>query len=152
ATGTNLAGSIGDFAAETQVQVDAADVTGISLTLHEVQPVTLTGKIVTADGTGPPPVTVGLQRSSGALSARTQPDGTFEFKGLLPDRYTIRLAPVYDDSGNPPRLPVGVAHAAKARLGSCDVLKNGFELDGAPPPPLEITLASKLDIWTSGRL
>jgi hypothetical protein len=141
----NSPGAPGDLAAETQLSVSNSDITGIVLAPHAIQPVDLSGTFLVAHGGTPEPMVINLRPMTGnSVTAHSNEDGTFVFKGLLPGHYTIQAR--LDLAGMSPgeirsRTTTGFATPTSARIGGQEVLQRGFDLDGTQPPELLITLS-----------
>lgn len=136
----------GDLRAERPLLVGDSDVRDLVLTFHEVQAVDLPGVVVLEGGGSLRPMWIGLRSTAGlTVAARSNDDGSFVLKGLLPGHYNLEVQPdirvvnsVVD--------PASAAHTSdliSARLGEREVLPQGFDLDGPPSGPLRITFSSR---------
>ncbi len=82
----------GDLMGQQPLQVGGSDVHGLLLTLHEIQPVDLTGTIVLEGGGNLSPMLIQARGASpGGVTARSEEDGSFVIKGLLPGHYFIQV-------------------------------------------------------------
>lgn len=135
----------GDFMAQQQVQVGGSDVRGIVLTRHEVQAVDLPGTIVIEGGGKLAPMRIGVRGGMGSgVTTRSDEDGSFVVKGLLPGHYSIQVRPdLKIVNGEVDPASFRYVPAVSARLGEKEVLRAGFDLDGPPAGPLRITLSSR---------
>jgi hypothetical protein len=143
----------GDLLGEQKLRVGGADERGIVLKPHEVQAVDLAGTVVMEGGGNPPPMFIGLRGVWGPrVSARSNEDGSFVLKDLLPGHYDMQIIPDMIVNGTIEPRPCGNAsYPVSARLGENEVLQTGFDLDGPPGGPLRITLSSRW-IEISGKL
>ncbi|MGO9096063.1 MAG: carboxypeptidase regulatory-like domain-containing protein [Bryobacteraceae bacterium] len=135
----------GDLMGRQQLQVGGSDVHGILLTLHEIQPVDLTGTIVLEGGGNLHPMLINA-RGAGpdSVTARSEEDGSFVLKGLLPGHYFIQVRRdrKFVNGALDPESVQWAGNPVSARLGEKEVLREGFDVDGPPPSPLRITLSS----------
>jgi hypothetical protein len=151
-TSGNYPPKAGDLLGEQKLQVAEADVTSIVLATHEVQAVDLAGTVVTDSGGNPPPMRIGLRAMSGpGVSVRSNEDGSFVLKDLLPGHYDMQVMQdlrVVNGTVEPSSIH---GFPVSARLGEKEVLQNGFDVDGPPAGSLRITLSTRL-IPISGKL
>ncbi len=100
-----------DVSSAVSVDVAAgAEVRGTDIRLLQAKVYTIRGKTVNAAGV-PPSAFLQLMRKdnsanlpaflSGGGSSQVRPDGTFEFRGILPGTYILQLAQVNSVNGNP---------------------------------------------------
>ena len=134
----------GDLLGEQQLRVGGADERGIVLKPHEVQAVDLAGTVVIEGGGNPPPMHIGLRGVYGpGVSARSNEDGSFVLKDLLPGHYDMQIIPDTIVNGTvEPGSIAGASYPVSARLGENEVLQTGFDLDGPPASSLRITVGS----------
>ena len=134
----------GDLLGEQQLRVGGADERGIVLKPHEVQAVDLAGTVVIEGGGNPPPMHIGLRGVYGpGVSARSNEDGSFVLKDLLPGHYDMQIIPDTIVNGTvEPGSIAGASYPVSARLGENEVLQTGFDLDGPPAGSLRITVGS----------
>jgi hypothetical protein len=134
--------SLGDLFTQQRIQVADSDLAGITLAPREVQSSNLAGNVIAEDGGAPPVVSLALRPQHGGLVAgNSREDGSFEFKGLLPGHYDVMVTSPFS------QMASAAAHAARAssvRLDGREVLESGFDLDGAPVGPLQITVSARL--------
>jgi hypothetical protein len=134
--------SAGRQLAEQRIEVGTSDVNNILFTLRPAEPIDLAGSIAFEDGAEARPIQLTLRPADGkALTVRSEADGSFAFKGLMPDHYDLETLPV-TDPGLSARGPAGVP--VSARIGSAEVLRSGFDLDGSASEPLRIRMSSAL--------
>ncbi len=151
-TSGNYPPRAGDLLGERKLQVAEADVTSVVLATHEVQAVDVAGTVVTDSGGNPPPMRIGLRTMPGpGVSVRSNEDGSFVLKGLLPGHYDMQVIPdmAIVNGAVDPRSVAG--RAVSARLGEKEVLRTGFDLDGPPGGPLKITFSAHV-IEINGKL
>ena len=134
----------GDFLAERTYKVGDTDIRDIVLTPRAIEPQDVTGKVIFEGGVQPHAIVVGLRRNTGQVSsARTGDDGSFVIHGVLPGHYRIDVQATNSDSV----AGIGPGFAVSARLGDREVLRQGFDLDGAPPGgPLQVTVTEAVAI------
>jgi hypothetical protein len=143
-TGRNGAPEAGDFEVTSPLEVGSSDVNAGALTLQQLSAVDLTGTVAMKDGSIPAPMTITLRserRTNGMpeVSTKSNPDGTFVFKGMLPGHYVFS------------QLAARQNGVRSAKLGDQEVLQTGIDLDGNPKPPMRITMSSQ-PIPVRGRL
>jgi hypothetical protein len=123
------------FLAQQRVEIGGANVRDIVLTYRAVEPVDVTGQVV-FENRAPCQTNIGLQdRNSRTTPARMNDDGSFVVPGLPPGEYRVVLLPIEGGRGCNSTL-------VSARLGEKEVLHEGFDIDGSPVGPLQITFAS----------
>jgi hypothetical protein len=147
----------GDLLAASALVMGTIGVTGLVLMPHVVHAVDIPGTVVPQGGGTPRSMRIEVIGPNGAgPSTRSNLDGLFVLKGLMPGHYRLRVRPADPISldmvttgldGRPlllgsPSIPVF------AQLGEKDVLHTGFDVDGAPAGSLRILL--KLPILISG--
>jgi hypothetical protein len=134
--------SLGDSFTQQRIQVADSDLNGITLAPREVQASNLSGKVIAEDGGAPPVVSLALRPPHGLfVTGNSGEDGSFEFKGLLPGHYDIMAAAPLS------QMASAVSHAVRASaasLGGREVLESGFDLDGTPAGPLQVTVSARL--------
>jgi len=139
----------GELWGEQVVQVGDADIRNVVLTVREVQPVDIGGKVVVEGGGQPPRMQFGLRPSSGnGISAASGEDGAFVLKGLMPGHYDMQIVP---DRPWPPQPSVHLASVLSATMGGSDVLRRGFDIGSGPPGPMEVVVTMKT-IFVKGTL
>ncbi|MGC9944950.1 MAG: carboxypeptidase-like regulatory domain-containing protein [Bryobacteraceae bacterium] len=142
AASNNYPPKVGELLAEQKLRAGGADERGVVLKPHEVQSVDLAGTVVVEGGGNPPPMYIVLTGVNGGNnSARSNEDGGFVLKGLMPGHYDMRVIPntIVNGAFDPGSVP----HAslpASARIGEQEVLRKGFDVDGSPGGPLVITV------------
>ena len=138
----------GDFLAERTYKVGDTDIRDVVLAPRVIEPQDVTGKVIFEGGMQPHAVAVGLRRNTGQVnSARTGDDGSFVIHGVLPGHYRIDVQATNSDSV----AGVNPGFTVSARLGDREALRHGFNLDGTPPGPLQITVTEAVAIL-EGRL
>ena len=142
----------GDSLAKLPVEVGEMDLRDMVLTPHIVQAVDVPGTVVADGGGAPGRMLISLRRTTGAgITARSEEDGSFVLKGLLPGHYDVQAIPDYFSAA-----AAGVAvrqsplQAMSARLGEKEILLKGFDVDSQPVGPLTITLGKPSTI--SGKI
>ncbi|HEX3746012.1 MAG TPA: carboxypeptidase-like regulatory domain-containing protein [Bryobacteraceae bacterium] len=130
-------GEAGSLRAAMPLEVGANDVTGLTLAVHTVKPVDIAGSLTLAGGGTPAPMTVAL---NGGRTVRSEADGSFVFKGVLPGHYQVQVYPDLSDRGS-------AWYPQSAILGERDVLRTGFDVDSEPVGTLRITVgpAARMD-------
>jgi hypothetical protein len=144
----------GDFLAIQKVRIGEADERNIVLALHEVQPVDLAGTVVTDAGGNPPPMTIGLRALSGpGISTRSNEDGSFVLRGVLPGHYYVQTRPEMKivNSAIESKSAVAAGYLFSVLLGETEVLQSGFDVGVAPVGPLRIRFSANT-IEVSGKL
>jgi hypothetical protein len=139
----------GTLLAQLPVDVGATGLSGITLSLHTVQAVDVTGSLMVEGGGTLAPMVVMLRNAWGAnASAHTQPDGSFVVKGLLPGHYNIQAMVDYPLNATPTETAgVGIAtNPLKAMLNDQDVLRKGIDIDSEAVGPLQITLGKTIKL------
>jgi protocatechuate 3,4-dioxygenase beta subunit len=151
----NGSGQAGDLLAKLPVEVNGLDVRDLVLTLHVVQAVDVPGTIVVDGGGTPVRMSISLRGNMGpGVTARSEEDGSFVLKGLLPGHYGIQAVPDFFlaarmsgvAAGKPPILLL----ATSVRLGEEEVLQKGIEVDSQPLGAMKITLGKPATI--SGKI
>jgi hypothetical protein len=134
----------GDLLGEQKLRVGDSDERGIVLKPHKVEAVDLAGTVVMEGGGNPPPMYIGLRGVYGpGVSARSNEDGSFVLKDLLPGHYDMQIIPDTIVNGTIElRSNARASYPVSARLGDNEVLQTGFDLDGPPGGPLRITVSS----------
>ena len=136
----------GSLRAQTSIEVAATDLTGLVLTLRVVKPVDVAGTVVMPGGAAPIPTAVLARADSGAsIRARSEQDGSFVLKGLLPGHYGIQAAPeppIGPTQADFTRFPVAVS----AMLGDQEILRKGFDVDSEPIGALRIALGPPVHV------
>lgn len=132
--------SAGRRLAEQRIQVGNSDVSDVVFALHPAEPIELAGSIAFEGGAVAQPVQITVRPAAGAaFTARCEADGPFVFKGLMPDHYDLEIRPVAEPGRpSPGRFGIPVS----ARIGSAEILRSGFDLDGRQPEPLRITMSA----------
>src|ERR1017187_2228287 len=87
---------------------------------------------------------IGLRGVYGpGVSARSNEDGSFVLKDLLPGHYDMQIIPDTIVNGTVELGSIaGASYPVSARLGENEVLQTGFDLDGPPASSLRITVGS----------
>ena len=134
----------GDLFAEQPLQVAGSDVRGIVLSPRIVEAVDLPGTVTFEGGARPRPITVGLHGPNGMpQSARSNDDGSFVLKGLVPGHYALQWAGEWSQqtaSASPLVL-------SSARLGDKEFSQwEGFDFDGSAAGPLRIALSAGVTV------
>ena len=123
-------------AVEPNLEVGAADISGIALNVEDTMPVDLPGKVVFAAGVQPEPVIVLLtQRNSVQAQTASQEDGSFVLRAVPPGKYYL--------SAN---ATAGSLRGVSARLGEADLPYGALELKGPNPGSLVITMSSAFGV------
>jgi hypothetical protein len=147
-TGMSTPPRPGDLYAEQRIQVADSDLQGITLAPHEVQAANLSGKVIAEDGGAPPVLAIVLRGQQGPpVTGNSSEDGSFEFKGLLPGHYNVTITVPFSAM----TAASFAARASSARLGGKEVLQSGFDLDGTPAGPLQVTVSARL-AYVTGQL
>jgi protocatechuate 3,4-dioxygenase beta subunit len=143
-TGNGL-GQAGDLLAQLPVEVSGMDLRDLVLTPHVVQAVDVPGTVV-ADGGAPGRMSISLRGNMGpGITTRSEEDGSFLLKGLLPGHYDMQVIPDFPlTSQMPSMLPTS------ARLGEKEILQKGFDMDSQPVGPMRITLGKPIAV--SGKI
>jgi len=130
----------GDLFAEQPVQVAVSDVRGIVLSPRIVEAVDLPGTVTFEGGAGPRPITVGLHGANGMpQSARSNDDGSFVLKGLVPGHYALQWAGEWSQQ----TAAASPIVFNSARLGDKEFSQwEGFDFDGSSAGPLRITFSA----------
>jgi protocatechuate 3,4-dioxygenase beta subunit len=145
----------GDLLAKLPVEVSGLDVRDLVLTPHVVQAVDVPGTVVVDGGGTPGRMSISLRGNMGpGVTARSEEDGSFVLKGLLPGHYGIQAVPDFFlaarmsgvAAGKPPVLLL----ATSVRLGEEEVLQKGIEVDSQPLGAMKITLGKPATI--SGKI
>lgn len=132
--------SAGRQLAEQRVEIGTSDVNNILFILRPAEPVDLAGSITFEGGALARQIQIALRPANGTvLTVRSEADGSFAFKGLMADRYDLEILPV-TDPGLSTRGPAGVP--VSAQIGSAEVLRSGFDLEGSASEPLRIRMSS----------
>ena len=130
----------GDLYAERTLQVGATDLRDIVVAAKVAAAQDVSGTIVFEGGATPRNVMIGLRGSgpgnSEVKSARSNDDGSFTVRGLLPGHYTVEVTPTADDA----LARVHIGFPRSAVLGGAEVSQLGFDLDGTPAGSLRIAL------------
>lgn len=128
----------GDMSAQLPVEIADHDVRDLLLAPHVVQAVDLAGQLQLREGGPAGPWIVYLRPRFGTgVSAHTDADGSFLFKGLLPEHYAVQVMNERRPTDNPPK-----GHVVAVLYGDQDAQEKGFDLDGAAPKPLRITASN----------
>lgn len=132
--------SLGELRGEIPVEVGNADLPGTNLPLYSVRPVDFTGSVSFFGTTKPGPMTVGLRDNFGnVLTTRSNDDGSFVLKGVIPGHYSVSTSRVREN--NETLIPDRII---SAMLGEKEVYPQGFVITGGPMEPLRITQASEV--------
>lgn len=123
-------------AVEPNLEVGAADISGIVLHIEDTMPLDLSGKVVFEPGTQPEPVIVQLtERNAVQAQTASQEDGSFVLRAVPPGKYYLSAT-----------ANTGRARGVSARLGEADLPYGALELKGPNPGPLVITMSSVFGI------
>jgi Carboxypeptidase regulatory-like domain len=118
----------GDSIAELPLEVADHDISNLVLTAHTVAPIDIEGQISLREGGAPGAWIVSAQSTTGrSAMVKSNEDGTFVLKGLLPQHYRLQAAP--DRSGTP-AMP-SMAHMVSAKVGDREIPQSGFDVDGS---------------------
>lgn len=140
----------GDLWGQQRIEVGETDITDVTVPLRVVQPVEISGTAQMMDGGNAPAVFIGLRGAYGVpITARTNPDGSFLIKGVLPGHYDLQISP--DAAAQTENRAARFGIPMEARFGEKDVLTGGFDVDGPPPGPLRLTFRSRA-IELNGKL
>ena len=119
----------GELLAQVSVEVADHELSNLLLTAHTVQPVDIAGQVKAREGGPAGPWNVYLRPRTGTgASARSEEDGSFVVKGLLPEHYAVQVTPARlarDNARYPGRI-------VSITLGDVDVQEKGFDVDGIP--------------------
>jgi hypothetical protein len=129
------------------------DLRDLVLTLHEVQAVDVPGTVVVDGGGTPGRMSISLRATSGpGVTARSEEDGSFVLKGLLPGHYDMQVIPDFLFSAGTSGLAAQMRSmvATSARLGEKEVLQKGLDVDSQPVGPMKITMGKPITI--SGKI
>ncbi|HXN50238.1 MAG TPA: carboxypeptidase-like regulatory domain-containing protein, partial [Bryobacteraceae bacterium] len=130
--------------AEQPLQVAGSDVRGIVLSPCIVEAVDLPGSVTFEGGARPRPITVGLHGANGMpQSARSNDDGSFVLKGLVPDHYALQWAGEWSQQ----TAAASPLVLSSARLGDREFSQwEGFDFDGSAAGPLRITFSAGVTV------
>jgi hypothetical protein len=120
---------------QTKLTVAQGDLNGVALRCETAQGADIQGKVIFAGGATPRAMVVTLLRRGSPLTARTNDDGTFVVKDVMPGHYDPRIADVSEPAEG---------HRAQlmfCRFGGQPLMGRGFDVNGPTDGVLEINVA-----------
>jgi hypothetical protein len=119
----------------TKLSVGQSDLAGVELRCQTVQPADIQGKVVFTGGAQPRAMEVTLLGEQSNVTARTNDDGTFLLKGVMPGHYSPRAV---DAS---PQVEGHRAQLTFCRFADQALMGRGLDVNGPTDGVLEINVA-----------